>query len=245
MTKLKIKLQEKTTPSLFFFAFLGVIALALFSFKLEKKGHLLGLIKDGVGTCFHRVSQSYTAQLIGESRSTYLQNPFLTMTEECFGQSLHLLEDLQLTPQESALKILNTMSNETYAFHQKLSYSSLPQELYHSHLAGLFEKLENKKDRLGERIEFHQIKTKKWLRGIHFFFLFFLWPLLGFGFLYLSLLLRQQKRIRELSLELDETKQDRLAGQSEMVVSGHPRIRREQMKRVWKGRSSPPPQKRI
>jgi hypothetical protein len=53
----------------------------------------INLLKDGLPICFGRVNQTYTAYAISEKASPYLQQNFMTTSEECFGEIIKEFKD--------------------------------------------------------------------------------------------------------------------------------------------------------
>ena len=87
----------------------------------------------GVRTCFNRVGQSYTANLL---RHTEYGAKFHAVTEQCLGDVGILFEDAYGNTLGNMMKDFNSLSTEVHWFHEKLSMRS-------SNLGPYFEKIEN------------------------------------------------------------------------------------------------------
>ena len=65
----------------------SLVVLSGFSFKYSAQNMQgLTVVGDGLQTCFNRVQQSFTARLLGQGGSNYLDTDFLVNTENCFGE---------------------------------------------------------------------------------------------------------------------------------------------------------------
>ncbi len=112
-------------PRLLLLSGLSVLTLCvLFFARWHRADQRLMNIVEGLSVCMQRVSQSYTAKLIGEVQSNYLSGGFMATTEECFGESISLLEMASAPVGEKALEKLNLLSNHIYQFHRQLETSS-------------------------------------------------------------------------------------------------------------------------
>ncbi len=188
-----------------FFPLVGLLLLvssALLISKFGKMGQALMTVDEGINTCFQRVSQSYTARLINDFQSVYLDKNFTKMTEECFGESLGLLEEVDVADGGKALKTLNVLSNDVHWFHQKLEtplksgfVDVVPQKVMTNYLSRRFEKLELKKDSIIERIDNRRAYVKRLSGKVHFIFLlaaFFVPIFIVFDFLMKRAIVRER-----------------------------------------------------
>ncbi|MBF0312208.1 MAG: hypothetical protein HQK50_02620 [Oligoflexia bacterium] len=125
---------------------LSVILLVSLHFVSKSLGRHY-LIQDGVNTCFSRVMQSFMAYGNSMGPSTkYLQDNFLRMTQECFGEVQQELEDT--TSKVAALEKMNKISSSVFQFHQ-----SIKQQGHMETLVPLFSQIESAKDSLLEEID--------------------------------------------------------------------------------------------
>jgi hypothetical protein len=77
-------------------------------------------INNGAATCFQRVSQSFTAAMVKDTASIYLQRDFTDLTSECLAEVMTQFQSVYSQAFEKAHKPLNNLINETHWFHQKL-----------------------------------------------------------------------------------------------------------------------------
>ncbi len=113
-------------------------------------------VVEGISICFQRVSQSYTARVVKAVQSQSLGQHFITMTEECFGKTLNLLEIAGPMQDGKALDYLNRLSADVHRFHQQLE-TSLTQGLVNTvSFSRSFEALERNRDQIVEEINAHR-----------------------------------------------------------------------------------------
>ncbi len=78
----------------------------------------MGVLQQGLGTCFARVNQTFTAAMIREARSTYLQRDFMSLSEECFREGVNASrEALAYAPKLH--RLYNDLISEAHWFHEK------------------------------------------------------------------------------------------------------------------------------
>jgi|GEM_PF-2148479 len=140
---------------------ISLMALVLVSAGLQnisQKNSKILILQEGIQTCFSRVHNSYTARLLG-SGANYLQDSFAGKTEECFGEAVRLYEELGLE-NGTILDDLNALSNDVSWFHQKVQAQNVdglfegnPENVLLSSIGGRYEKLEIKRDSIGEGLE--------------------------------------------------------------------------------------------
>lgn len=158
---------------------ISLMALVLVSAGLQnisqKNGKIL-ILQEGIQTCFSRVHNSYTARLLG-SGANYLQDSFVGKTEECFGEAVRLYEELGLE-NGTILDDLNALSNDVSWFHQKIQAKNVdglfegnPENVLLSSIGGRYEKLEIKRDSIGEGLEAARaaLKSQKGVLGTIFY----------------------------------------------------------------------------
>ena len=100
---------------------IGLVAAGIFLLSQSQKLQKLAVLEEGLGTCFQRVAQSFTARMIGEERSVYLDKGFTGASEECFGEAASW--SVQATQMAGATKVaalVNKLANEVSFFHAKI-----------------------------------------------------------------------------------------------------------------------------
>jgi hypothetical protein len=77
------------------------------------------MLKSGTNICFTRVSQSFTALMIQDLNSSYLQKDFMEMTDECFNELNKQFNEIHAAGFMSAKKSLNKLISDLHWFHEK------------------------------------------------------------------------------------------------------------------------------
>jgi len=79
----------------------------------------LARVQSGVGTCFSRVTQSFTAAMIRENSSPYLKRDFMALSDECLTEGTKAA-GIDLATFPKAGKLFNDLVSEVYWFHEKV-----------------------------------------------------------------------------------------------------------------------------
>jgi hypothetical protein len=112
-------------------------------------------LHEGVSTCAHRSNQTFTAKMVGDKSSVYLQNDFMNITEDCYADTIasfngNLAHKMNLVGNQ-----LNKLATDTHQFHEKvLMAATTPAEL-----SGQFEKLEAQRNAIIDEVENSGIKN--------------------------------------------------------------------------------------
>lgn len=77
------------------------------------------LLKDGVMTCFQRVTQTFTALMIGQKTSNYLTSGFINTTAECFTE-VNKIFTQELSQFKGANQTVNKLISDSHWFHEKV-----------------------------------------------------------------------------------------------------------------------------
>ncbi len=126
----------------------GLIISGVFLLSDSQKLQRLAVLEDGMGTCFQRVAQTFTAKMIGEDRSVYLDKGFTQASEECFGEAASVANQVSVTTiATKAAAIVNKLANEVSFFHAKIhgtdeSFAKNNDVVQSSHLNTRFQGLE-------------------------------------------------------------------------------------------------------
>lgn len=80
----------------------------------------LARVQSGVGTCFSRVTQSFTAAMIKEFTSPYLKRDFMALSDDCLREGTKAA-GLDLTSFTKTDKIFNELVSEVFWFHEKVA----------------------------------------------------------------------------------------------------------------------------
>ncbi len=76
--------------------------------------------EGGVGTCFQRVNQTFTAKIINDQSSVYLTQNFQNLTEECMAEGLIAAEDILKKVDGATLKKFTTLASSIHWFHEEI-----------------------------------------------------------------------------------------------------------------------------
>lgn len=99
----------------------GLVGAGIFLLSQSQKLQRLSVLEEGMGTCFGRVAQTFTARMIGEDRSVYLDKGFTQSTEECFGEAASWASMAAAdTGATKAAATANKLANEVTFFHAKI-----------------------------------------------------------------------------------------------------------------------------
>jgi hypothetical protein len=79
----------------------------------------LARVQSGVGTCFARVTQSFTAAMIKEFSSPYLKRDFMAMSDDCLREGTKTA-GIKMESFSKANKVFNELVSEVYWFHEKV-----------------------------------------------------------------------------------------------------------------------------
>ncbi len=79
----------------------------------------LGVVNQGLTTCFNRVSQSFTAMMISDLQSPYVKSDFTGLSNECLAETSKGAVALK-SSMGKAYENLNQLISETHWFHEKI-----------------------------------------------------------------------------------------------------------------------------
>ena len=94
------------------------VSLGLQQANIGKINNALSL-KSGVGTCFERISQSFTALMTKNISSMYLSKTFLSTTSECIADANTLLTGMSDKLSKRSSSLLNQFGSDYYWLSQK------------------------------------------------------------------------------------------------------------------------------
>lgn len=119
----------------------------------------MNLLNQGVGTCFNRISQTFTAMMIKDIQSPYLNRGFMGLSDECLNETIKGINPFQKNVGKG-YQTLNQLISEVHWFHEKvlkdhspmLAGKNLTSSL--TPLSDRFSKMENYKLNLVDEIDF-------------------------------------------------------------------------------------------
>jgi signal transduction histidine kinase len=187
---------------------MGLLVLLLgttfFIQSLSQNVKQVSVLQNGIQTCFSRVAQTYTAKLLGETSSLYLDAGFMNATEECFGETMAETEEHFSQALKKSSKKLNTLASDVHWFQQRIAnaeeseFSKTTSGISISNLGQRFEKLEQTKDEIAEANEIFKVEILSTLASlkVSFYILSFLLPfMLIWDFAERKSLLDRNKRL--------------------------------------------------
>lgn len=122
----------------------------------ENSGQIKRLtnFESGIQTCFTRVNQTYTANLLGDSASTYLTQNFQNLTEECLAEGILSVENSFQKELSGAAKQLSNLASNVHWFHEDILAPNGAKSLANNgegrDVGSRFEKIETTKDEILE-----------------------------------------------------------------------------------------------
>jgi hypothetical protein len=85
----------------------------------------MNVLSQGVGTCFDRVSQTFTAMMIKDVKSAYLARGFLGLSDECLSETIKGINPFKREVSRGH-EILNKLISEVHWFHEKVTKIHAP-----------------------------------------------------------------------------------------------------------------------
>ena len=114
----KFIFEPKTILATGIIAISLICGLSLINFNMNSSQSSLHKANSGVGICFQRVTQTFTALMIRDFSSNYLGQNFRTITSECLGEVTKALSSLGV--QKNVLKVSNNLKSDLHWFDQKI-----------------------------------------------------------------------------------------------------------------------------
>lgn len=122
----------------------------------ENSGQIKKLtnFESGIQTCFTRVNQTYTANLLGDSTSAYLTQNFQNLTEECLAEGILTVENSFQKEYAGTAKLLSNLASNVHWFHEDIlapnGAKNLAGKGQARDVGSRFEKIETTKDEILE-----------------------------------------------------------------------------------------------
>ena len=86
-------------------------------------------LENGIQTCFARVNQTFTANLLKDKNSNYLTQNFQNLTEECFAEGVLAVEAMDALQASSISKKLNNLASNVHWFHEDILVPAASKKL--------------------------------------------------------------------------------------------------------------------
>ena len=79
----------------------------------------MNVLNQGVGTCFNRISQTFTAMMIKDIQSPYLNRGFMALSDECLNETIKGINPFRKHVGKG-YETLNQLISEVHWFHEKV-----------------------------------------------------------------------------------------------------------------------------
>jgi hypothetical protein len=183
-------------------------------------------LQQGVGTCFSRVNQTFTAAMIRDTRSPYLNRDFMSLSDECLRESAKTAA-VDFAGQPKMARLHNELVSEAYWFHEKVTKlmgaSPLNKEVTPlTALTEKYAKVEGLRMDLADQLDLavsavRSVQTRD-LGLMGFAFLFFMISLSVMGWQGLKLA-RGRREIERQALSLLNTANANVGGMVDQLVT--------------------------
>lgn len=118
----------------------------------------MNVLNQGIGTCFNRISQTFTAMMIRDVQSPYLNQGFMSLSDECLNETIKGINPFRQNVGKG-YETLNQLISEVNWFHEKVIKMHAPmlagQNLNAplAPIADRYSKMENFKVNLIDEVE--------------------------------------------------------------------------------------------
>lgn len=85
----------------------------------------MNILNQGVGTCFNRISQTFTAMMIKDIQSPYLNRGFMSLSDECLNETIKGINPFRKNVGKG-YQTLNQLISEVHWFHEKVTKIHTP-----------------------------------------------------------------------------------------------------------------------
>ena len=79
----------------------------------------MNVLNQGVGTCFNRISQTFTAMMIKDINSPYLNRGFMALSDECLSETIKGINPFKQSSGKG-YQSLNKLISEVHWFHESV-----------------------------------------------------------------------------------------------------------------------------
>lgn len=126
----------------------------------------MNILNGGVSTCFNRVSQTFTAMMIKDIQSPYLNRGFMALSDECLNETIKGINPFKKNVGKG-YQTLNQLISEVHWFHEKVLKIHSPMLVGKDLNASLtplsdrFSKMENYKMNLMDEIDANSARIRE------------------------------------------------------------------------------------
>ncbi len=176
--------------------------------------------------CSARVGQSYTASMLADNNSIYMDSNFTGATEECFADIVGLTEESK-TLGQSGLKKINALASSTHWFHESLRSSGSAFSAKEQDVTGKVQSkygdFETSRDSFGEVIALRSDKVNERISDLSLSLIFLMSVIFIAGFIEVMTRRaygRARKEIEEEALSELLSDDHTTANKVEGIISG-------------------------
>lgn len=160
----------------------GLLASTYSVYNSSEKLKRASVLEGGIQTCFNRVNQSYTAKMLGDKYSPYIEANFTNITEECIADVINAYEENIGAEVEVLAKKLNTLASDVHWFHGKIlkeDSAAIVGGVQVNEFGPRFQRIEKSKDSALENVTEYKKKISDLLSSLKlaFYSLAILFPL--------------------------------------------------------------------
>jgi hypothetical protein len=126
----------------------------------------MNVLNQGVNTCFNRISQSFTAMMIKDIQSPYLQQGFMSLSDDCFNEVSKGTSTFR-SQLGTGYDVLTRLLSDVHWFHESLNKIHAPMmagmklDAPLSPLSEKFAKIENFKTTLVDSVDTTAAKLRE------------------------------------------------------------------------------------
>lgn len=155
------KLLSLSSAKIYLFCGLGLLMTlgAFWHYQMNQMQlERMGVMNNGVATCFTRISQTFTAMMIRDIRSPYLNRGFMGLSDECLNETIKGINPFKQDVGKG-YETLNQLISEVHWFHEKVIKIHAPMLVGRDLKASLaplsdrYSKMENYKETLMDEID--------------------------------------------------------------------------------------------
>lgn len=122
----------------------------------------LNVLNQGVGTCFNRISQTFTALMIRDVKSPYLNRGFMSLSDECLNETIKGINPFRQNVGKG-YETLNKLISDVHWFHEKISrtQTSNAENTALNPISESFANMENLKVNLVDEIDIANARLRE------------------------------------------------------------------------------------
>jgi hypothetical protein len=116
---IKILMKPKVLLGVCGLSLISLFSISMMNNSIMQKHSKLQTMNGGVGVCFQRITQTFTALMIKDLSSSYLSESFKNVTGDCFSDLTSSMKNL-MAENEQALNATNNLTSDLHWFNSKI-----------------------------------------------------------------------------------------------------------------------------